>query len=469
MNIITMKLHKYLGMALCACLFAAVSACSDDDVTPVPLDKPVGEVTNVSYNTLTFKWNKVAGATQYGYRLLDDLGREIKADVTVSTTATFTGLRPNTPYTLRVWAYAPYGGANSTSPEQVIEMRTDDLTQIEAPVITVSRSGAAYIITWPGQEGASGYQVTVTDADGKVASQGEGYANEDGTWTYSVSGLAAGTYTAAVTSVPEEGYRGASASVEFVVTRVAKWTVEGTYTSAETGRSWTARLAFYGDGEYSILNWYGVEGYDLSFVIDESNAEDMFYLSEQYTQLEDYFIQVPTGNNETPTVDFYPWYNYCTFSGDVKAGTISLYTRATMSSGQYDTFVWKSSAITADALVGDWVARATGEECLNTGEWQDIDMDYTITVRKVSDTEVTLVNFFYEGDEFNAILDPAARTLTIKPQTAWTYYTLAGGVSADEGCVGTISEDGQSVTFANWGVWYDGFNYMYNTLTVLTR
>lgn len=464
-----MKLHKYLGMALCACLFAAVSACSDDDVTPVPLEKPVGEVTNVSYNTLTFKWNKVAGATQYGYRLLDDLGRELKADVTVSTTATFTGLQPNTPYSLHVWAYAPYGGDSSTSPEQVIEMRTDDLTQIEAPVVTVSRSGAAYIVTWAAQTGAADYQVVITDAEGNAVSQGQGYADGEGSWSYSVSGLAAGTYTAAVTSVPEEGYRGASGSVEFVVTRVAQWTVEGTYTCAETGKTWTARLAFYGDGEYSILNWYGAEGYDLSFVIDDSDPEDMFYLSEQYTQLEDWYIQVPTGNSEKPNVDLYPWYNYCSFSGDVKAGTIKLYTRYTQEAGKYDRFEWKSSAITTDALVGDWVARTTGQEYLNSNDWQDIDMDYTITVKKVSDTEVTLGNFFYEGDEFTAVLDPVKRTLTIKPQTAWTYYILAGGESADEGCVGTISEDGQSVTFANWGVWYDGYNYVYNTLTVLTK
>ena len=66
-------------------------------------------------SSLTFTWDKVKGASSYSGELKNTYGEVVDGIVTVSTTATFTGLQSNTTYTLDIYAYTAVGSGNTTS------------------------------------------------------------------------------------------------------------------------------------------------------------------------------------------------------------------------------------------------------------------------------------------------------------------------------------------------------------------
>lgn len=112
---------------------AGLSSCSDDD-DKTPLASPA-VTCEATYDTLTFSWNAVANATNYGYQFCDAEGLAIEAGVTENRTVTFTELTPDTSYILKVWAFAGMDGDYSTEASS-LTAKTDPV-DVNVPLWTV--------------------------------------------------------------------------------------------------------------------------------------------------------------------------------------------------------------------------------------------------------------------------------------------------------------------------------------------
>lgn len=459
------KKHSILAAALLSLLATTfLSACDDDDVKATPLSRPVATAADATYNSLTFRWDKIDGATQYGYRLKGESGAALVTDVTNTNTVTFSGLEYDTPYSLEVWAYGAYGSKNATSEVTVLQARTADLTDLAVPQLAAAAQGASVAVTWQEIEHAASYSILITDTEGAEVRTAQ--VSEP---AYTVSGIAAGTYTVTVTATPDSpAFRASTASLTIVVERSAQWTVEGTYTTGD-GRSWTARMSFFGDGEYVIEDWYGVAGYNFTFFINESTPDDMFVCSDEYEVDSNYWVQVPTGKSDPSIVYIYPWYNYCSFTGDRSAGEIKLYTSDTMTTEKYDTFTWGGQGgPNIEDLCGEWTMHSTGYEGMTSNDWVLFEINSPIVITKVSDTQISVPGWFLEDEAVVGTVDFANRTVTFEPQTYATYYIFAGA-TADTPVTGTISEDYKTITVPTFGAWYNNYNWFYEPSATIVR
>ncbi|MGM9803305.1 MAG: hypothetical protein ACI308_03925 [Muribaculaceae bacterium] len=130
--------RSILSVAIALMALCTVS-CSDDDPVKTPIAQPTIQVTYATYNTLTFEWNAVGGAVQYGYKLYNSMGELIDGGVTGNTTATFTGLTLQSEYTLHLWAYPTM--ANETaiaSDEAILSYTTPFYTALNYQGVTYS-------------------------------------------------------------------------------------------------------------------------------------------------------------------------------------------------------------------------------------------------------------------------------------------------------------------------------------------
>ena len=140
-----------LGTMLAVALFALVSftSCSDDD-EKTPLQMPTISQDGQTVSSLAFHWDPVADATQYAYELVDAFDHVITADVTQTTSLVATGLKANTEYTLKVWAFTALNSDKTTSPIAVLKATTSQ----QVPLVSVSSATTAngnggVTVTWP--------------------------------------------------------------------------------------------------------------------------------------------------------------------------------------------------------------------------------------------------------------------------------------------------------------------------------
>ena len=91
-----MKLNKIIRLLAIIALATAMPSCSDEDALATALDTTQGETEKVTYNSLTFEWDKVEGATQYGYELYDNNGLLVVRSVTGKNSVTIGDLQPAT-------------------------------------------------------------------------------------------------------------------------------------------------------------------------------------------------------------------------------------------------------------------------------------------------------------------------------------------------------------------------------------
>lgn len=462
-----MKLFRYITSALVAAALATgFTACSDDDAL-LPVETPTAGDSDATFNSLTFHWSKVEGANQYGYKLTDPSGREIVTDVINTTSATITGLQPDTEYTLHVWAYGAYGIAG-ISDVATITKRTNALVPLATPALTYTDGGTTHTIAWDAIAGAESYAYTLSSTSG--------YTDSGTTTSTSLNfrGLAAGTYTLTLraTTTAAGHTDSPEASLEFTITRVLLWSAKGKFNSSATSQTYDATICAYDGGTYVIENWYGVEGYDFEFRIASPEVDGSAYDEEntfiipeslyQYDEDNQSFI-IPTGLASPESVLIYPYWNYSYMEGTQIEGAVYLWDST---SGDYDSFTWGA---TVDAICGDWNLTSSGYQYLET-ETGDYSFTNVTSITRVNDHEVSIQDLYWTGYPVSGTVDFQARTITFPVGQEMGYYTWGTDTSCETGeVVATISEDFNTITMTDFNFWYSGYTYLSDAKAVWTR
>lgn len=451
-----MKLNRILGLLAVVLLAGVVSSCSDDcDVsTATPLPGSEMSAKDIAYNSLTFSWNKIEGARQYSYRLTKTSTETIiLTGLTKETQVTFTDLEYDTEYTLTLLAYAQVYSDRTTSDPIVLTARTSDLITIESPVITWSREVNTLIFTWNPVVGARDYIYTIKDADGNEVASGTTFESMT-----SMSNCRTTTYTIDVVArTITDGYRDSQpgiATVDFVRQREEIWRTNGLYTSSLLDKSWSAAVVAYDDSTYTILSWYGVEGYNLEFKLDENNAANIFQLNGDYT------TNTATGSFEVPTgttlgkVNVHATDNKCAFEGNAGKGSIVLAVSTADATGT-DRLEW---GVSIDDFVGSWNLSFAGYDKWGDSSYDAFDSGaVTITKGEAENTLVIPMPYYDSYTDGIMVVDMDNMTFTVQP-VAGKSYTFAGVESDTAPMTGTISLD--KIEFSPIGIWYSGSNFI---------
>ena len=363
------SLRKAALLLIAAVTAMAAASCSDDKTTATPLEAPTISAGNKTVSTLAFSWSKVEGASQYAYELIDPDGNTVTGGVTTTTSMAATGLKVNTEYTLRVWAYGPYGGDKSTSPTVELKATTNDYTQLAQVQNITSGSGAGSVtIAWPGVDHATAYNYVIYNSDDSIVAEGQ-----SATSSITVA-LEFGTYKGQITAVSSDENYSASEPVtfEFECTKGEKWRRNGTLTSAILGTSFSATLVAYADGTYALLSPYGDDGYSIAFkvetggsitVTNATSVSDYGYYSEWVSNT--YYASMYTAA--------YGSYNYSEFSGDENGGSMwwgsYLYTADGTDLGWgYEEFTWNADDVQVDEIPAG--CKESVDPMLATTWWQ---------------------------------------------------------------------------------------------------
>ncbi len=387
------------GFLLAALFLGAFSSCKDEDVLTTPLSATSGELYNSTVSSLTFTWDKVANAVQYGYELKTENGTAVAADVTSGTSATFTGLKDNTTYLLDVWAYSAYGSQYEKSPVTTLTARTPAIVPLDTPVLTVSTEGAA-TISWEAIKNASSYSYTCTSENGTEIS---GTTEE----TYvTLNGLKTGDYTATVTALSEEeaysDSEPATATFSYVQVREESWRVNGTVNDG-ADNTWTATLVAWSDGSYTLKDWYNVEGYDLEFTVNSDGTITVTNNDKASSgvwvasgdNVDDGWVQLYT------TVYGSDYYSY--FNGTKVSGNFYCYSYRTegwyeftwKAGGGEKTESWRAEGTVNDGAGKTWTATlvAWSDGSYTLKDWYNVegyDLEFTVN----SDGTITATNYY---------------------------------------------------------------------------
>lgn len=433
------------------------SACSDDP-TSTPLDKSIAEVENSTFCSLSFEWGKVKDAVQYSYQLAETVtGNVVNTDVTRSTTASFTGLKPSTDYTLTVLAYAAIGSEYTTSAPIVLTARTADIVPIATPQPILSREVNTATLEWDYVESAQSYLWQLRDADNELLDEGETAASY-----VSFSNMQSGTFTFTViaqTDVPGlKNSEPGSLTFEFVRERIEVWRIKGTYSSALTDSEWKAELVAYDDNSYTIESWYGVENYDFTFTIDEQDGASAFIVSDRdyaYDPASQSY-SIPTGLSDGPA-NVSLFHSQCTMEGSPAKGSISLNVSDGIHTGN-DRFTWSTITCTIDDLCGEWTRHYYGYDNYY-GEGYDVTMSVIIT--KVDDHTIRIPLPLFDNEYADVTVDLENMIYTLQPTPMNVGYTFASAAGEQVPLTGSISPT--EFKMNNWGMFWSGYNDYVNT------
>lgn len=156
-----MKIKNIIWLLAIMAFGFALPSCNDDEVLTA-LDTTQGETGKATYNSLTFEWDKVEGATQYGYELYDSNDLLVVRSVTGKNSVTIGDLQPATEYTLKVWSYAAIGSDHTTSAPFEMKATTEALKAIGTPVLSCKLQGGKYVVSWKSVSNATGYSYILT-------------------------------------------------------------------------------------------------------------------------------------------------------------------------------------------------------------------------------------------------------------------------------------------------------------------
>lgn len=350
---------KFAVVMACAVALGFTSCSDDDDPIKSTLKEPVASNVSESVSSLSFQWDKVESATQYGYELTDPDGNLVVRDVTKQTSVVFTGLRPATTYTLGVWAYSKLYGDEGTSKIATITATTAATQPLAAPTLSATVAAGVASVTWEPVPNATSYSYSYMVPDKATGAEQE-VTGETADTFLEISGLKIdNSYTVTVRALStDEAYTESEpASVEFTVTHKETWKVEGTYTSAHLAKSFPVTMIAYDDNSYTLMAWYGVDYYNFDFAVDSNG---LVTPNGNYERNADGDYIIPTGVSEMPEVYISTDSNPSVFTGTERSGEITI--RTCNYDNGADTFVWKPSRQEIWRVHGTYHSAVTGED-----------------------------------------------------------------------------------------------------------
>lgn len=320
--------------------FSMMSMMSCSDEVKTPLAAAQGEVTDISYTSLSFAWDRVKDALQYDYELTSADGTLEAAGVTQDNYIEITGLTPATDYTLSVLAYAAVDGPNTTSAPLVLKATTLTARQLDTPRLVVEVEGRYANINWEAIADSEGYSYQLS-RDGEIMEDGTTDTNE-----LTLAALTPGAYVLTVKTEPSsDAFYDSEATVSFSIVSTELWRVSGVYTSALLDGSWPVTMIAYSDDSYELVDWYDTDGNNLCFYVDKFDEDAPYKLSDSQYEYDDdtEAYAVPVGRSGLPIVYVYPNNSRFSFSGDKDGGTLVVAVKSrnsSVGSAKRDNFVW---------------------------------------------------------------------------------------------------------------------------------
>lgn len=370
-----MKTYKLYTLLALLGAMSFCTSCEDDEVVKTPLGTTSISSANATVSSLTFSWEAVSGATQYAYELRDPDEALVKGDVTTGLTATFTGLKDNTTYTLTVWSYAALSSDKTTSPVAKLTATTAKIVPLEVPAPSAEMQNGQMVLSWDAVDNASYYSYQLYSLEDDVETE----ITDSYTYDTSVAfdGLALGTYRFYIQAMSEnEAYSNSEiVKIDFERTKLEQKRIKGTFTGMN-GATGSADLVSYDDGSYTIEAFHSAQDYNLDFAVDPSNAEVKILNGSE-----------SSGYNYVWMDASYYLAAYCSggsaFEGDMKRGEVWFYTYYYdkdgnyISDGYYD-FVWGAPAVSLWSAEGQFVITGYEDYPWNATIEANADGSYTI-------------------------------------------------------------------------------------------
>lgn len=262
-----MKKYKMFGMLLSLMLAAGISSCSDDDALPELLQPESLENTKATYNSLTFEWTPVEGAIQYGYQLVTVDKTPVASGVIQATKVKISDLADDTEYILRVWPFAGLGVNYNTPAAMEVSGHTAAIIKLGTPTVTISFNGNTTVFEWGAVENAESYAWTLFKDSERIAGGNTQNVKiqrrnlEDGEYVFTLQA-----------TTTKGGYSNGDVVTEtFRVGEVQPetWSVTGIYQCDKTGDYYDVTLTKNEDGTYTIEKFWGYDGYNLTFEVDD--------------------------------------------------------------------------------------------------------------------------------------------------------------------------------------------------------
>jgi hypothetical protein len=415
-----------------------LTACSDDDdpePDPVALGTPVKSGDAVATaNSLTFSWQSVANASSYSYVLKNASGTTVDSGTTTYTTLYFSGLQSNSTYTLEVTAVSSDTSAYTNSGTLTLTGTTSGPTALATPQVS-AKAGARTVVSWNAVNNAEAYVVSYEDVVDTVTATSINldFLTLDKAITISVVAIN-GSDELALDS--EAGKATVTRTRKEVSHARAATTVWDNDASAYVTTDVKYRITAYDDGSYTIKDWYGFSGYDLTFMQVEQGTGTIKIDGTNYDDYPDYaWLDIPGANTYDGLQVYtgeYGGYSYAGFDGDVA------------SSGSF--WIWDNTKYEQFCI--SWEQPTA----TYTGTWEkDENTTVNVTINQYSDGIYTIENWYgYEGYDFDFTLDSY---YYINPTSQYAlgddwYHTIPTGPDSTDSVTVYVWNG-----YGAWGTW----------------
>lgn len=341
---------------------AALAACSDDDdnIVREGLTQNGITLTASTVSSLSFSWESVDNAVQYGYRLLDTDSTVVDGGVTTGTTASFSSLSDDTEYIFELTSFAEYNsGKYKNADAKFVNVKTEKIVPLDAPVLASEVKAEKVTVSWDAVENADKYYVEIVDSNDSIV-------NDTTTSTsYSFTGTVGLTYSVSVSADTEaEAYSQSEwATVSDLVPvksdKVEIWRVTGSLNEPDiTGTTMTKTLVAYDDGTYSLLDFvYDGSGYNLDFEVTSAGEMN---ITNGGTAVNGY---IPVAYSDGYLAYIYAGSGYSSFNAT--EGKLWYYSYS--NNGGYCNFTWNPEDVTVSWFVKGTLTESSGATTYTTG------------------------------------------------------------------------------------------------------